>query len=444
MIDISAPDNAALRSDSKAKVSPSGWYRWVVCGLLFLATTINYMDRQVIGILKPAFMEDLNWTTIDYGHVTTAFQAAYALGYLVGGGLMDRIGVRWGLSLAVFFWSLAAVAHGWMRTVLQFSVARFALGLTEGANFPASIKVVGEWFPRRDRAFATGIFNSGTNVGALITPVLVPWIAHHWGWPSAFFATGAIGFAWLLLWLPMYDRPERHRRVSAAELAYIQSDPPDPPQEIPWLQLLRYRQSWAFVIGMGLCSPVWWFYLFWIPGFFHDRYGLDLVNIGPPVVLIYLMTDVGSIGGGWLSSMLIRRGWTVNAARKTAMLTCACCVLPIVMAAEVSNQWMAALLIGLAASAHQGFSANLFTIVSDTLPRKVVSSVVGIGGMAGAVGGMFMAEATGWILHVTGNNYHIPFLVAPCAYFIAITVIHTLLPRLEPLVLAEDRAQSAK
>jgi ACS family hexuronate transporter-like MFS transporter len=411
-------------------------FRWVICGLLFLATTINYMDRQVIGILKPIFFAELHWTQTDYGHVMTAFQAAYAIGYLAAGGLIDRIGIRLGFSLAVFLWSLAAMAHGLMRNALQFGVARFALGLAEGANFPAAVKTVGQWFPRQDRALATGIFNAGSNVGALITPLLVPWITQQWGWPAAFFAVGGLGLLWLVLWLPVYDAPERHGRVSPAELAYIRSDPPDPPGDIAWLELLRHRQTWAFVIGMFLCSPIWWFYLFWIPGLFHERFTLDMNHIGPPVVIIYLMTDVGSVGGGWLSSMLLKRGWSVNAARKTAMLVCACCVLPIAAAAEVSSQWSAALLIGLAASAHQGFSANLYTLVSDTMPRKVIGSVVGIGGMAGAVGGMLLSEITGHLLDWTHNNYHVPFYMAALAYPLALLIIHLLLPRLEPMQVA--------
>lgn len=420
-------------SPPPAEVASAGWYRWVVCGLLFVMTTINYMDRQVIGILKPTLMKDLGWNETDYANVVFYFYCAYALGYLLAGRLIDRIGVRLGLSLAVTFWSLSAMVHGLARTVFQFSAARFGLGLAEGGNFPAAIRSVSEWFPRRERALATGIFNAGSNVGALITPILVPWLTENFGWPTAFYVTGGLGFIGLALWLVGYDSPERHSRVSAAELAYIQSDPPDPPVEVSWLELLKYRPTWAFTVGMFMTSPIWWFYLFWIPGFLYDHHKLDLLKLGPPLVVIYLMTDVGSVGGGWLSSHLIRRGWSVNAGRKTALLVCALCVVPIFAASQVSGLWTSVLLIGLAASAHQGFSANLYTLVSDTMPRQTVSSVVGIGGMAGAVGGMGIAKLAGYILDTTGSYLPL-FVIASSAYLIALTVIHLLVPRLEPVV----------
>ena len=370
------------------------------------------------------------------------------------------MGVRLGYALAVLFWSLAAMAHAlnwfippeaklgdWLSsasqatqswllvipvTVLGFSAARFALGLAEGGNFPAAIKTVSEWFPRKERALATGIFNAGSNVGALVAPLLVPWLTVKFGWPMAFLVTGALGFAWLVAWQLFYQSPEKHPRLSSAELAYIRSDPPDPVVKIPWLTLLRYRQTWAFVVGMFLSAPIWWFYLYWIPDFLNKRHGLNLLQLGPPLVAIYLMTDVGSIGGGWLSSWLIKRGWTVNAARKTAMLACAICVVPVFAASSVSNLWAATLLIGLAASAHQGFSANLFTLVSDTAPRQVVSSIVGIGGMAGAIGGMFIAKLAGYVLEWTGE-YRLLFVIAACVYLVNLLIIHLLNPRLKPM-----------
>jgi MFS transporter, ACS family, hexuronate transporter len=445
-------------SASARKAAPAGWFRWVICGLLFFAITVSYIDRQVIGVLKTTLMQTYHWSDSDFANIIFTFQLAYALGQLLSGWLFDRIGVRVGFMIAVLIWSLAATAHGliglipmdatwsWplgpgtvkilnigVISVLGFSLARFALGLPEGGTFPGAVKAVSEWFPRRERALATGLFNAGTNVGAMVTPLAVPILTSCWGWPSAFYATGTIGFAWLLCWWPLYDAPERHRWLSPAELAYIRSDPPDPSAHIPWLTLLRYRQTWTFAIGFALSAPVWWFYLYWIPGFLQDRHGLNLVQLGVPLVTIYLMTDLGSIGGGWLSSHLLKRGWSVNAARKTAMLGCALCVVPVFLAGITASLWTATLLVGLAASAHQGFAANLFTIVSDTMPRKAVSSVIGIGGMAGAFAGMGFAKLTGYILD-TGwpGRYAILFTIASTAYLVNLLVIHLLSPRLEP------------
>jgi MFS transporter, ACS family, hexuronate transporter len=408
----------------------TGWYRWVICALLFFATTINYMDRQVISVLKPTLQGELGWSEIDYGNIVFCFQLAYAAGYLLGGRLMDRLGVRLGFSLAVMFWSVAAMAHGMVRSVLGFSLARLGLGLAEGGNFPGAIKTVSLWFPKKERALATGIFDAGSNVGALLTPLMIPWITLRYGWPAAFYVTGGLGFLWLVAWLLIYAEPERHPRVSPRELSYIQSDPPDPARSIPWLRLLSYRATWAFCVGMFLTSPIWWFYLYWVPDFLHKTHGLDLIHLGPPLVAIYLMADVGSVLGGWLSSSMIKRGWSVNAARKLAMLTCALFVVPIFVVPAVSNLWAAVLLISLAAAAHQGWSANLFTLVSDTMPRPSVSSVVGIGGFAGAVGGMFIAKFTGYVLEVTGS-YLLPFALAAIVYPAALLVIQLLLPRLD-------------
>ncbi|MBP8258462.1 MAG: MFS transporter [Verrucomicrobia bacterium] len=418
-----------------------GWFRWVICGLLFLATTVNYIDRQVVGVLKNTLIRDLHWNEIDYSNVVFAFQAAYAIGYALGGRVMDWIGVRLGYGLAVLFWSLAAMGHALARTVTGFSIARAALGLAEGGNFPAAIKTVSEWFPKQERALATGIFNAGSNVGALITPLMVPWLTYRYGWPAAFLVTGSLGFIWLALWFGLYLAPQRHPRVSPSELAHIQSDPPDPPVAISWLSLLGHRQTWAFLIGMFLSAPIWWFYLYWIPGFLEEKHGLKLLELGPPLVVIYLMTDVGSIAGGWLSSTLIRRGWSVHGARKTAMLACALCVVPIFMASRVTSLWTAVFLIGLAASAHQGFSANLYTMVSDTVPRKAVSSVVGIGGFAGAIGGMFIAKLVGYILEWS-HSYAIPFGIAASAYLVNLAILHAILPRFEPMKLSAAEAKS--
>ena len=412
----------------------SGYFRWAICALLFVATTVNYMDRQIIGILKPDLAKELHWSETDYANIVFAFQLAYAAGYCLAGRLMDVVGLRLGYALAVTCWSLAATAHAFMRTVFGFQAARFALGLSEGGNFPAAIKTVSEWFPKSERALATGIFNAGSNVGALVTPLLVPWLTVRFGWPAAFVVTGATGLLWLGAWVALYRSPDRHPGVSAVELAHIRQDPPDPPARIPWLSLLGHRQTWAFAVGMFLSSPIWWMYLYWVPDFLNKKHGLNLLQLGPPLVVIYLMTDVGSIGGGWLSSWLIKRGWSVNAGRKTAMLVCALCVVPIFFASQVSGLWIAVLLIGLAASAHQGFSANLYTLVSDTVPRKAVSSVVGLGGMAGAIGGMCIAKFMGYILDATGS-YLIPFALPGFAYLTALGIIQLLLPKLEPLKL---------
>ncbi len=427
-----------------------GYYRWTICALLFFAATVNYVDRQVIGILKPTLQHQFGWSEIDYADIIFAFQLAYAVGFVLAGRMVDRLGTRLGFALAIVLWSLAACAHAYALwfgsavaallrvfglvysvSVAGFIAARFALGLGESASFPASIKSVAEWFPKRERALATGVFNSGTNIGALVSPVAVPWITYTLGWYWAFLATGLLGFLWLLFWWPMYGHPDRHARVSAAELAYIRSDPPDPPARVPLRTLMPHRQTWAFAIAKFLTDPIWWLYLFWIPDFFSRNYGLDLKTIGLPIFVIYWVASAGSIGGGWLSSALIKRGWSVNAGRKTAMLACALAVVPIVAASHAQNLWLAVALVSLAAAAHQGWSANLFTLVSDTFPRKAVASVVGVGGMAGAIGGMLIAKLTGYILQATGS-YMPVFLIAGTAYLVSLAIVHALAPRLEP------------
>jgi MFS transporter, ACS family, hexuronate transporter len=447
MIDQSVARRGA---GTAAAVTGTGHFRWYICALLFFAATINYIDRQVIGILKPTLQSQFGWSEIDYADIVFAFQLAYAAGFLLAGRVMDRLGVRLGFALAIVVWSLAAMAHAeaeifgpaaaailamagltYSASVAGFMVARFALGIGEAGNFPAAIKATAEWFPRRERALATGIFNSGTNVGALATPLVVPWITLNWGWYWAFIATGVLGFVWLAFWWPLYRRPEEHPRVTAQELAYITSDPPDPVVNIPWRTLLPHRQTWAFMIGKFLTDPIWWLYLFWIPDFLNRNHGIDLKTIGPPLVAIYLVADVGSIGGGWLSSSLIRRGWSVNAGRKAAMLVCALAVVPMVFASGASNLWVAVALVSLAAAAHQGWSANLFTTASDMFPRKAVGSVVGLGGMAGAVGGMLIAKLTGYLLQASGSYLPV-FFIAAFAYLIGLAIIHLLVPKLEP------------
>ncbi len=416
-----------------------GNFRWVICALLFFATTINYVDRQVLGILATPLQKELGWSEADYGFIATAFTGAYAVGLLVVGRLMDWLGTRKGFSLAIIFWSVAAMGHALARSAFGFGVARFALGLGEAGNFPASIKTVAEWFPKKERALATGIFNSGSNVGAIVAPLVVPLIALNYGWQWAFILTGAVGFIWLIFWLLLYQKPEEHPRLSKSELAYIQSDPAEPTTKIAWARLFPHRQTWAFAAGKFFTDPIWWFFLFWLPKFLNETYGLSLSQIGLPLIVIYLSADVGSIGGGWLSSFLIKRGWSINAGRKTAMLVCALCVVPIIFAVNASSLWLAVGLISLATAAHQGWSANLFTLVSDMFPRRAVGSVVGIGGFAGSISGMLIATITGLLLQYTGSYVPI-FFVAATAYLFALLVIHLLVPRLEPAKVDEAAA----
>lgn len=417
-----------------ATLARVGHFRWVICAILLFGTTSNYMDRQVLGVLKTTLQRDLGWNEIDYSNLVFAFQTAYALGMVVVGRLMDRLGTRLGYALAMVFWSLASMAHSAASSLASFAIARSALGFGESGVFPASIKAVAEWFPKKERALATGIFNAGTNVGAIITPLVVPWITLHLSWRWAFLLTGGIGFVWLLFWLPLYRKPEDHPRVSKAELDYIRSDPAEPIVKIKWVSLLPHRQTWAFVLGKFMTDPIWWFYLYWVPDFLQRRHGLTLMQIGVPIMVIYVIADIGSVAGGWLSSSLIKRGMSVNAGRKTAMLICAVSVIPIIFAYRTPHMWGAVLLIGLAAAAHQGFSANLFTLTSDMFPSRAVGSVVGIGGMAGAIGGMLIAKVVGYALQWTGS-YMVPFLIAGSAYLLALAVIQALTPKLEPAAL---------
>ena len=436
-----------------------GRRRWVICSLLFFAATVNYIDRQVIGILKPTLQTQFSWTEVDYGWIVFSFQTAYAIGLLFVGRLMDRLGSKIGFAISIIIWSVAAIGHAyaiaigglafaisaWAMTslgynpaltlasasVLGFIVVRFLLGLGEAGNFPASIKTVSEWFPKKERSLATGIFNAGTNVGALATPLLVPVIVATWGWYEAFIFTGAIGFIWLIFWLAIYQKPEEDKRLSKRELEYIQSDAIEPVKRVPWGRLLPHRQTWAFGIGKFLTDPIWWVYLFWLPDFLNKQYGLDLKNFGIPLAVIYIIADIGSVGGGYISSTLIKRGWTINKSRKTAMLVCALAVIPIVFASITSSLWLAVVLIGIAAAAHQGWSANIFTLSSDMFPKQAVGSVVGIGGMLGAIGGMIISPLVGYILQTTGSYVPI-FLIAASAYLVALLIIHILSPKLEP------------
>lgn len=411
-------------------------YRWTVCALLFVVTTINYVDRQVLGILAPTLQRDLNWSEVDYGDIVSWFSLVYAFGFLLAGRLLDRIGVRRGFAIAVVAWSVAAIGHAFARTAAGFSVARALLGLGESANFPGAIKTVAEWFPKKERALATGIFNAGTNTGAIITPLVVPWIALTWGWPWAFIATGALGFVWLIVWLAVYRSPEDNPHVSPTELAYIRSDsaptaPTAPP--IPWLRLLTYRQTWAVVAGKFMADPIWWFYLYWLPKFLDAKYGIKLAQVALPLIVVYLIADIGSISGGWLSGRLIKGGQTVNRARKSAMLLMAVLIVPTAFAPLAGSMWAAVLIVGVAAAAHQGWSANVYTLASDMFPRAAVASVSGIGGFAGAMGGVLFQRATGRILEANGNDYTPIFAICGLAYVTGWTIIHLIAPRLEPV-----------
>lgn len=417
--------------------SRASHFRWVICTLLLFGVTKNYMDRQVLGVLKTTLQHDLGWNEIDYGNLVFAFQGAYAVGMVVVGGLVDRLGTRLGYALAMVFWSLASMGHAIGSSFASFAIARSALGFGEAGVFPASIKTVAEWFPKKERALATGIFNAGTNAGAIVTPFIVPWISTHWGWRWAFVVTGALGFVWLVFWLILYRKPEEHPQCSAEELSYIRSDPPEPATKIKWARLLPYRQTWAFVLAKFMTDPIWWFYLFWVPDFLQRRHGLVLTQIGWPIAAIYVLGDAGSVLGGGMSSWLIHRGNSINASRKIALLVSALLVVPIVFASRVDGLWAAVLLIGFAAAGHQGFSANLFTLTSDLFPKQAVGSVVGLGGMAGAIGGMLIAKIVGHVLQWTGS-YLVPFLIAGSAYLLALGVVHLLTPRLEPVVINRD------
>ncbi len=408
--------------------------RWYVCGLLFFATTGNYVDRQVMSLLKPVLEQEFGWSEATYGWIVFAFQLAYALMMPLAGRAIDALGTRLGYMLAMAFWSLAAMAHALVGSAFGFGVARFALGIGESANFPAALKTVAHWFPRRERALATGIFNSGANVGALLVPVIVPYLVLHFGWRSAFLLTGIPGFVWAAAWFWLYREPEAHPQLSASELDLIRSDHELSQSErhVPYLELLGSRAAWAFLIGIFLTDPVWWFFLFWLPGFLNKRFGLELSDLGLPLVVIYTASMVGSVGGGWISSTLIRRGWSVNRGRKTAMLICALAVTACIFVYKAGdNLWLAVTFISIAAAAHQGWSANIFNLPSDVFPPRAVGSVVGLGGMGGAVGGLLVSPAIGYWLDWSGGAYGPLFVFAGSLYLVALGIIQLLVPDLD-------------
>jgi len=408
----------------------AGRYRWVICALLFAATAINYVDRQMIGVLKPTLQGEFGWSESDFATIIFWFQLAYAIGYIGFGRIVDVIGARAGYTVAILVWTVSHMAHGLATSITTFAMARFGLGVGEAGNFPAGIKAVTEWFPQRERAYAIGLFNAGANIGAIVTPLLVPFLVLTFNWRVAFYVTGVFGVLWLAAWLLIYRHPEQHPRVSAGELAYIRQDPADPVEPLSWGRVATYRETWAYALGKFCIDPIWWFFLFWLPGYLFDRYDMDLKTFGLPLAAIYLISDMGSIAGGWMSSRLIAAGRTPNFARKLTMLVCACLVLPIFFAQSIGSVWGAVAVIGLATAAHQAFSANLYALPSDMFPRSAVGSVVGIGGTVGAIGGMGMALFTGYILDATGNNYSVLFAIAGSAYFVALLCVHLLSPRL--------------
>ena len=392
--------------------------------LLFGATTVNYVDRQVLGLLAPTLTRELHWTETDYAAIVSWFSVAYGLGLLVMGRVMDRIGVRAGLAIAVLVWSLAAMGHALVRTVAGFGVARALLGLGESGNFPAAVKAVAQWFPKSERALATGVFNAGSNVGVVVAALLVPPIALGLGWRWAFLATGALDLIWLALWVALYREPARPPRLSDTERSGADT--------MSWGSLIGRRQTWAFIVGKALTDPVWLFYLFWLPKFLDASFGVRLAGLAAPLVVIYVAADVGSITGGWMSGALIKRGWSVNRGRKTALLIAALCIVPTMFAPAAGRLWVAVSIVSVAAGAHQWWSANLYTTVSDMFPREAVASVVGIGGCAGLFSSFGFQRLTGAILQATGGNYAPIFAVLGLAYLGALALIHFLVPRLEP------------
>jgi ACS family hexuronate transporter-like MFS transporter len=411
---------------------PAGRYRWTIVALLFAATAINYIDRQMIGVLKPTLSKEFSWSESDYATIVFWFQVAYAIGYLSFGRVVDRVGARIGYAAAIVIWTASHMAHGLASGLTSFALARFGLGIGESGNFPAGIRAVTDWFPQKERAFAIGLFNAGANVGAIITPLLVPALVLWFDWRVAFYVTGIFGILWLIAWWAIYRHPSEHARVTAEERAWIEQDPADPVEPIGWGRLLRKRETWAYALGKFLIDPIWWFFLFWLPGYLFERYDLDLKSFGLPLAAIYLISDGGSVLGGWMSSKLIKSGRSPNFARKATMLFWALCVLPIYFAQDIASVWVAVLVIGLATAAHQAFSANLYTLPSDLFPRAAVGSVVGIGGTVGAIGGMLMAKFTGYILDAT-HSYSLLFAVCASAYLLALLVVHLLSPKLEPV-----------
>jgi ACS family hexuronate transporter-like MFS transporter len=432
-------DSAELGTQDEEELAPGarlGRVRWTICAMLFVATSINYMDRQVISILKPTLEHSIGMTEVGYGYIVDAFQIAYALGLLAAGRFVDKVGTRIGYMVIMAVWSLSAMGHALANTALEFGIARFSLGVGESGNFPAAIKTVAEWFPQSERSLATGIFNSGANLGAVLAPLIVPWVTLHYGWHAAFLVTGIFSAMWILWWFRYYRRPADHPTLTGAELRFIYSEAAGQMgPSVPWRKLLGHRQTWAFSISKFLTDPIWWFYLFWLPSYFSTRFHLDLSHLGLPLVIVYNASAVGSIGGGWLPAPFRRLGLSPSYARLAAMLFCACAVVPIFLVNYLQSEWAAIVLLSLATAAHQGWSANLFTTSSDMFPRSAVGSVTGIGGMAGAAGGALLATFAGYILQLT-HSYASLFAIAASAYLLALLIMVLLAPGLRKVELA--------
>lgn len=443
-----------------------GKYRWTICGLLFFATTINYLDRQVLSLLAPDLSKEFGWTNTDYANITSVFQFAYAISMLFAGRFIDKLGTKKGFIWAIIIWSLAAIMHayaieiGGMFTgifasiglvipvsILGFMISRAVLAFGEAGNFPAAIKATAEYFPKKERSFATGIFNSGSNIGAILAPLTVPWIALHWGWQKAFVMVGAIGFIWMIFWWIFYDKPEKQKRLSKAELDYIHSDTEtevlvtEQKEKVSWFKLLSYKQTWAFVFGKFMTDGVWWFFLFWLPKYLEAQYGMVKTEIMLPLAILYSMTMFGSIGGGWFPTYFIKKGYNAYDSRMKAMLLIAIFPLVVLLAQPLGyiSFWIPVILIGIGASAHQAWSANIFTTVSDMFPKKAIGSVVGIGGMAGGLGGVIISKSGGALFdhykalgHIQ-TGYTIMFAICAVAYLIAWVVMKSLVPKYEPI-----------
>jgi ACS family hexuronate transporter-like MFS transporter len=418
-----------------------GNYRWVICALLFFATTINYIDRQVIGLLKPTLETEFHWSELDYGYIVMSFASMYALGYVIFGSFIDKVGTKIGYSISVFVWSIASMLHALVKSTIGFGIARGLLGLSEAGNFPAAVKAVAEWFPKKERALATGIFNSGTSIGAVVAPLLVPWVLGMYGWREAFWITGSLGFIWLIFWWIFYEIPSKQKRLKKPEFDFIHSDhdPIETTVKIKWSQLLTLRQTWVFIVGKVLTDPIWWFFLFWLPSYFADTFNLDLTKPSLQLAVVYAATTFGSIGGGYLSSYFIKKGWPVLKARKTTLLIVAITVTPIFFARFATNIWVAVAIISIATAAHQAWSANIFTIVSDIVPKKAISSVVGIGGFSGSIASTLFPLLVGSLLAYYKSlgsitaGYNILFIICGCAYFMAWLIIQLLTKNMKPI-----------
>jgi MFS transporter, ACS family, hexuronate transporter len=414
-------------------MSKIGKFRWVICVLLFFACTVNYMDRQVLGLLEPALARQFNWSKLDYSYIAISFQASYAIGQILFGPIINWIGTKRAYASSVLLWSSAAMSHAFCRTVGGFCGARFALGLGESGNYPTAIRVVTEWFPPKERSVATGIFNTGSNMGAIFAPVVVPWIvAELAGWQGAFVTLACADLVWLAFWLVLYNAPENSSRVGSEELAHIHcGTAPTAEEQIPWLKLLGYREAWAYYGTCVLVGPVWWFYGFWLPDFFSSQFGLNLRQFGPPLVAIYTFTALGSIGGGGLSAFLLKRGWSLNRARKSSTLLFACCTLPVIFAPRVGSVWLAAAFFALAAASHQGWSATMYSVVADIFPKGAVASVVGFGGTLASLMSMAFFYLVGHVLQGEGT-YKSILLICGSAYVVAWLIFHLGVPEIKP------------